>query len=279
MEFLTPPWWKTDDYNDDSPCGPLNLNDESLWGPNGAAMVQLWNNGTTNTGWGRDTFMKEYKRNAFNPKRILHGYEKGAWNFAWIMRSANLVCIDIDGKNGGLDHATELGFLPPTAAETSKSGNGYHLFYHTDDSWDAADGFAEYRDHIGIVTGVDIRGTGCVYHYPTQRWNGRDLAILPPHLKLKLQAKRLQQQAASNTIKKTLELEPEEIAMMHDQMIEDLAKPIPAGKRNNTLFAIGSKMKEAEVPKWEELIEQRAYDVGLEDDEIDKLIRNITNYS
>ena len=194
------------------------------------------------------------------------------------MRSARIVCIDIDGKNGGFEHISELGFLPPTLSETSKSGNGYHLFYATDDTWDHAEGFAAHRDQIGIVTGVDIRGTGCVYHYPTQGWNDRPLAQLPQHLDERLQLRRKQQQLVFANIAKTLSLDPEEIAMMHDDLITELAKPIPAGKRNNTLFAIGSKMKEARVPEWSELLADRANEIGLDADEIDKLIANIVKY-
>ena len=66
--------------------------------------------------------------------------------------------------------------------------------------------------------------------------------------------------------------------MMHDDLITELAKPIPAGKRNNTLFALGSKMKEARVPEWSELLADRANEIGLDEDEIDKLIANIVKY-
>ena len=37
--------------------------------------------------------------------------------------------------------------------------------------------------------------------------------------------------------------------MMQDEMVSELAKPIPAGKRNQTLFAIGSQMEQAQVPR------------------------------
>ena len=279
MNFSTTPWWQSDEYLDDSALGMMPIGDADVWGPKGPALVKLWNDGRTQTGWGRDAFMTEYKRQNFLLNRILHGYVKGTWNFAWIMRSARIVCIDIDGKNGGFENASELGYLPPTLSETSKSGNGYHLFYLTDDEWDVNDGFAGFRDHIGLVTGVDIRGTGCVYHYPTQRWNDRQIVKLPAHLEQKLKKKHQQRQHASMVIQKTLALDPEEIAIMHDELITELSKPVPTGKRNNTLFAIGSKMAEAKVPDWQTLVGDRAVAVGLDEEEVDKLITNIGRYA
>ena len=80
-------------------------------------------------------------------------------------------------------------------------------------------------------------------------------------------------------IQKTLALDPEEIAIMHDDLITELSRPIPTGKRNNTLFAIGSKMAEAKVPDWQTLVGDRAVAVGLDEDEVDKLITNIGRYA
>lgn len=278
MEFPDKAWWQLDEYNLSGANDGPRMDDASLWGPQGPALVQLWNDGKTGPGWGRDEFMRRYKKLEFAPRRVLYGYDRGAWNFAWIMRSGRLVCIDIDGKNEGFDHASELGFLPPTVAETSKSGNGYHLFYRVDDDWDVNEGFALYRDHIGIVKGVDVRGTGCVYHYPTQRWNSRELVQLPAHLAQRLQQRSINQRRQMENIQKTLELDPEEIAMLHDELLTELKKPIPQGKRNNTLFAIGSQLLAAEVPGWEEKLGDRASQVGLDDEEIDKLLANIKKY-
>lgn len=278
MEFNLNPWWRIDTYDDDSACGPMDLDRIDIWGKNGPAMIQLWPNGSTAEGWGRETFMTEYNKGMFQPRRILYGYNKQKWNYAWIMRGTRVVCVDIDGKNGGFEHASELGFLPHTAAEISKSGNGYHLFYLTDDIWDTTDGFATYRDHIGIVQGVDIRGTGCVYHHPGQRWNRRPLAQLPQFLDERLQQRARQQQLQTSNINKILALDPEEVAIMHDELISDLAKPIPAGKRNNTLFAIGQKMKQAQVPRWDELLQDRAIQLGLDIDEAEKLVANVARY-
>ena len=66
---------------------------------------------------------------------------------------------------------------------------------------------------------------------------------------------------------------------MHDELFERLKKPIPAGKRNNTLFAIGSEMKTAGVPDWDIRIGARAEELGLDADEVTKLVSNIETYA
>lgn len=278
MKLNSLPWWQDDIYNLAGANDGPPMGDFSLWGPQGPALVQLWPDGRTGPGWGREEFMERYNKMEFSARRILFGYDKGAWDFAWIMRSGRIVCIDIDGKNGGFDHVSELGFLPRTTAEISMSGNGYHLFYLVDDTWDEKDGFARYRDAIGIVTGVDFRGTGCVYHKKTQRWNGEPLAMLPEHLSTKLLLRSATRERQLSNIQKTLELDPEEVAMLHDELLTELKKPIPTGKRNNTLFAIGCQLAAAEVPEWSEAVSDRANEVGLGVDEIEKLIANIENY-
>lgn len=250
-----------------------------LFGEKGPALVPLYEDGTTARGWGRDTFMKKYMQNEFAKNRALFGYDKGKHAVSYVMRASRLLCVDIDGKNGGFDHASELGYLPPTLAEISKSKNGYHVFYETDEVWDLADGFAGYRDQIGIVQGVDIRSTGCVYHKSQQRWNDLPLAKLPAHLHTKLTERAARITTEKQDIMKKLELDPMEVAMMQDEYKDELKKPIPAGKRNNTLFAIGSKMKLAKVPGWKEAVAGRASEVGLETEETEKLLTNIENYS
>jgi hypothetical protein len=271
------PWWRTDEYVDDQAI-PSAL--QQYAGLEGVALVRAWPNGKTDPGWGAETFMSRYQRRKFNPKPILMGYDEGMFAFAFVMRSVRLVCIDIDGKNGGLEHVGKLGMLPYTLAETSKSGDGYHLFYKTsDDQWDPELGFAEFADRIGIEQGVDIRATGCVYHHPHQRWNDRAVAELPQHIKDRLRAKAQAAAAQTAAIKAVLTNEdPLEVAMMQDELITDLNKPIAAGKRNTTLFAIGTQMCEAQVPGWQGLVEKRATDIGLDRDETAKLIANITKY-
>src|SRR5690242_14456333 len=139
------PWWQTDSYDDDVAVPSAFSN---YAGPEGLALVRAWPDGRTDPGWGLqganggDGFMPRYMRGEFNERRVVYGYDHGKWAFAFVMRSVRVVCIDIDGKNGGLEHAKRLGALPPTMAETSKSGNGYHLFYRTDENWDDVRGFA-----------------------------------------------------------------------------------------------------------------------------------------
>lgn len=279
------PWWQTDVYEGDVALPHTFV---EMAGPKGVALVIAWPDGRTTAGWGlqgppddpTNGFMQRYPRGEFNARRVLHGFRKGSWNFAIVMRSVRLVCIDIDGKNGGLEHAKRLGMLPPTMAETSKSGDGFHLFYEVEDEWSPDRGFGVLGDRIGIEQGVDIRATGCVYHYPQQRWNDRPVAMLPDHLKT-IMLSRDQKVAESNRrITAVLQSNDEiEVLLMHDQLEADLAAPIPAGKRNNTLFAIGSQLQQAQVPDWENKVHARALDVGLDQAEADKLIANINRYA
>lgn len=278
------PWWRTDQYDWDKDL-PQAFHD--LAGSKGVALVRAWPDGRTSQGWGlippkgsTEGFMPRYLRGEFDPRRALHGYHKGNWNFAVVMRSVRMVCIDIDGKNGGLEHAKRLGMLPYTLAETSKSGDGYHLFYSVDEPWDARAGYGRFADRIGIQQGVDIRATGCVYHHPQQRWNDRAPAPLPDHLAQLLLQREQKQAATTERITKVLNSNDEmEVLMMQDEMVSELAKPIPNGKRNQTLFAIGSQMHTAQVPGWDEKLTERALQVGLDQDEADKIVANIQRYA
>jgi hypothetical protein len=268
----------TEVYDDDT---SLSAADQSNWvcGPKGLALVRAWPDGRTDHGWGSD-FMQHYMRGEFNARRVLYGFDKGKWNFAIVMRSTQLVCIDIDGKNGGNDGAKKLGVIPPTLAETSKSGAGHHLFYVVDEPWNPLTGYGSMGDRIGIEQGVDFRAVGCVYHHPQQRWNNREPALLPDHLKTILLQREQKVAAASARIVATLEGQDEmEVLMMQDEILASLKKPIPVGKRNNTLFAIGSEMKTAAIPNWEDLLVDRATVLGLGGDEITKLVNNINRYA
>lgn len=277
------PWWQTDEYIHDNAL-PQDFTDHA--GPNGVALVRAWPDGRTDKGWGlmgpdgSEGFIPRYERGEFNQRRVLYGFEKGKWAFAIIMRSVRLVCIDIDGKNGGLEHAKRLGMLPHTMSETSKSGDGYHLFYSVDEQWDDARGFGLLGDRIGIEQGVDVRAVGCVYHHPQQRWNDRPVAPLPEHLKTLLLHREQKVAAQTERIVKVLQSSDEtEILMMHDEILTDLAKPIPAGKRNTTLFAIGSQMQSAQIHDWDEKLYTRALDVGLDNHEAQKIVENVKRYA
>lgn len=282
LQIPTQNWWETDRYTVDKLL-PVQFEEAELWGPKGPALVRAYEDGSTQRGWGLtskegDGFMPRYLRGEFAARRTEYGYDAGKNAAAFVLRSGRLVCVDIDGKNGGLEHAGSLGALPRTLAETSKSGTGYHLYYRTTEEWDEALGFELIPDQIGIVQGVDIRGTGCVYHYPTQRWNDSEVAPIPAWLQDRLLLKKQHRANAVAAISKIKTLDETEILLMHAELLDELKKPIPAGRRNNTLFAIGSQLKLAEVPDWQAALEQRAHDLGLDNGEVSKLVENIEKY-
>lgn len=271
-------WWMTEQYDRDVAI-PSELVKYS--GPKGVAVLRAWQDGRTTKGWGESTFMDLYLKGRFNGRPVLPGYQQGRWALAYVMRSMRLVCLDIDGKNGGFDGVKKLGMLPYTLAETSKSGNGYHLFYAIeDDVWNLDKGYAQLPDRISLEQGVDLRAVGCVYHYPQQRWNEREIVPLPSYMHQQLLARKASNDAQVDAIIKLLDAgDPTEVVMMQDQLITDLNKPIPPGRRNTSLFAIGSQMFLGQVPGWKKLVHDRALALGLDIDEADKLIGNIERYS
>lgn len=271
-------WWERHEYHIDALL-PEELQDPDLWGPKGPAFVRAYADGSTQQGWGGTDFMPRYTRGEFLSRRTEYGYNLGKHAAALVTRSFRGFVVDIDGKNGGLQFAGSLGALPLTLAETSKSGNGYHLYYLTDELWDEETGFSLIPDHIGIVQGVDIRGSGCVYHHDTQRWNGFNPVQAPQWLVDRLLQRKQQREHSAATIQKTLNsLDETEILIMHSNLLDELAKPIPAGKRNTTLFAIGSQLKQAEVPDWGQAVSDRAIALGLPTTEAEKIVSNIENY-
>lgn len=280
MEFqkLTP-WWESDAFDVDSTT-PIRL----PGGPKGLATVQAFEEGKTQAGWGltgkdgAPGFMENYLKGRFNPRVTDHRYYKQGLPFAYVMRSMQAICIDVDGKNGGFESMPALGHLPPTLTETSKSGTGIHLFYATDEAWSDELGYALFDDRIGLVTGVDVRATGCVYHHSTQRWNGRELAPLPEYLATKLREakeKRAVQRAALANID---DMDEVDRLMAQHAALEELKKPIPQGKRNNTLFAIGTQLKLAGIEGWEVALSDRAEELGLDASETEKLVANVATY-
>lgn len=273
------PWWRAEIYSSSQLVPPINMN--PLSGPLGPAYVQVFPDGSTAPGWGGKQFMEKYRKRAFHARRAVAIYERHTTPFALVMRSVSMVCIDIDGKNGGFDSAAALN-LPVTLAETSKSGNGYHLFYLTDDHWDVGSGFANLNDRISFRQGVDIRGVGCVYHWPTQQWNAKRPVQLPDHIRMELTKKSSDIEVRVAEITRLRDStdpdEQEEFLIMQDTVQSKLTQPIPAGRRNNTLFAIGAEMCVAQVPGWEEQIYNRAVEVGLDDLEAEKLVKNIRRY-
>lgn len=243
--------------------------------------MQVFDDGSTAPGWGGKTFIDKYRKRGFHSRRAQAVYDRHDTPFALVMRSVSMICLDIDGKNGGIESATALN-LPPTMAETSKSGNGYHLFYLVDDTWNPTFGFERLRDRIGWRTGIDIRSVGCVYHYPSQRWNTLRPAPLPESLLMDLEQARddIEARAAQiNTLRASTDPDDHmEFLMLQTTIQSKLTAPIPAGKRNNTLFAIGAEMKLAQITDWQEQVLNRAVEVGLSDEEAEKLVKNIDRY-
>ena len=270
--MLQQSWMETDLY-----VVPVRFPSQLLpeAGPRGSAYVPVWSDGSTASGWSEKHFMSHYTADRFSPAKLALNVP-----VALVMRSVRAICIDIDGKNDGFKNIGKLGMLPPTLAETSKGGNGLHLFYRTEqDIWDPKLGYAQFRDRISIVPGVDIRATGCVYRYAHQRWNHRQLADAPTFLQQKLLEDQNRADHQISAIIKILDSQDEtEVLMMKDQLLEDLKKDIPPGRRNNTLFAIGNQLRLVGVSNWADLIEQRAQQVKLDRRETSKLIANIEKY-
>jgi len=254
---------------------------KDLEGPLGLAYTQVNPDGSTAPGWGGAQFMGKYRKRGFDVRRALAVHEKKGTPFALVMRSTKMVCLDIDGKNGGIDSAAMLN-LPETLAETSKSGNGYHLFYMVDDTWSPSFGFERLRDRIGWRTGIDVRAVGCVYHYSSQQWNTKAPVPMPEHILIDLET---QSQAVTEKREHLLALststDPDdqlEFMMLQTTIESRLSEPIPSGKRNNTLFAIGAEMKAAQILGWEQQVYDRATQLGLDDAEAEKLVGNIRKY-
>ena len=258
-------------------------------GPNGLALVDVFKNGATTPGWGlvgKDGgpgFARNYSKHKFSPAPRLVKFNQGN-PFAFVMRSLRLVMVDIDrhltdgGADGLISAATMK--LPPTLAETSRSGAGRHLFYSVDDIWSDELGFGMYDDALGVEPGIDIRATGCAYHYPSQHWNNLPVATIPDSVKAYLVVKKNRKNAQIAALRHAASNpDSEEALVIQDALLQELARNIPVGKRNASLFAIGSKMKEAGILEWMAAVADRANELGLSDEETNKLIGNIERYS
>lgn len=259
-------------------------------GPHGVALVDVYASGRTTPGWGlqgangKPGFMVNYAAKKFWPRPRLIDLQRHHRAYAIVMRSVNIIALDIDrhtddGGADGFKAAAKLD-LPVTLAQTSKSGAGRHLFYRTDEIWDDELGFGHWDDVIGLKPGIDVRAVGCIYHYASQRWNREPLADLPDELHDLLEARKAKKEEVERILRSATsdDITDEERLIMHDTLIQELNKPIDTGKRNVTLFAIGTKMKTAGVPDWEARLHQRALDVGLPDAEAAKLVSNVQKY-
>ena len=277
MLNIPTPWWTDPANYKGSEAVPSELAIHA--GPQGVAVVNAYASGATQVGWGlqdsegNPSFMPRYKKREFAPQK-----KHASSPFAFVMRSLAVVAIDIDGKNGGIESAaTLLGNAPKTLAQTSRGGNGFHLFYTVEDTWDPETGFSRFKDVIGLTTGIDIRSIGCIYRYPHQKWHLHTVTPLPALIEQKLEYKEAQRRVAVMRVENAA-TDKEEQLLLHRELEENLKRPIKVGQRNNVLFAIGSQLKDSHHADWEQLISDRAEDVGLDSWEIDKLIRNIHNY-
>lgn len=275
-------WFENDtSFTDTTPLPPAVY---EASGPKGPALVSVFKEGKTTTGWGPATFMECYDSGKFRPdSRVLAAQQKQR-PFALVMRSVSLIAVDIDRhlEDGGADGfvaARKLG-LPATLAQTSRSGKGRHLLYAVDDSWDSQLGFARFDDAIAIAPGVDVRAVGCIYRHATQRWNSEEIAPAPESILELLQARKEKREVAAALLSYAASVPPDsvEALIIHDSLLSELAKPIPVGKRNSTLFAIGAKMYAAGVPGWEQALMDRAHEIGIDQNEAAQIVRNVTKY-
>ena len=250
---------------------------ERQW-PKSLALVRVnTEDSKTQAGWGRTRFAKNHERSRFDPDRVIDSFVREERPFGFVMRSLPMVCVDIDGKNGGIQ-ASRILRLTPTLAERSKSGNGYHLFYRVPEAvWNPAYGYEEFNDANGILPGVDIRAVGIVYHYPQQRWNELDIASIPNSLR-RLLAERKHSQERERA-RKAVPLDGDDLAIAQEQTLERLAGSIPTGKRNQTLFAIGCDLRLYNVPDWPDLLIARGSQLGLPLGELKEVVRHVKRYS
>lgn len=243
------------------------------------SLVRVYPNGKTQPGWGAVDFVDNYAKNKFDPQRALKFYQKYEQPFGLVMRSIPFLCVDIDGKNGGVATANTLN-LPRTLAERSRSGNGYHLFYRIPYSvWNPLRGYDELPDLIGLVPGVDIKGTGVVFHYPNQRWNSLDVAHIPASLEKLVTGARDVKRITRMARTGVASMDADDLVIVHDQLKTELEGRFTAGGRNQKLFAIGAQMLAVGYPAWDIALYDRGVQIGLDMDEITSIINNIESYS
>ena len=267
-------WFEDNKQYTDNRAVPLQFDYGRL------SLVKVYPNGKTQPGWGAKDFVDNYAQAKFRPERVQEAYERRQQPFAFVMRSVPLICVDIDGKNGGIRTAEVLGLSQPTLAERSRSLNGYHLFYRLPyTNWNMARGFDEFNDIIGLVPGVDIKGTGLVFHYPNQRWNTEDIQLLPPSLGELIGKVKAIRKATRLTKFATQELDEDELVMLHDQLSDELNKKVDVGSRNNRLYAVGAQMCVAGYPSWDLALYDRGAELGLSMEEITDLIKDIEQYA
>ncbi|QGH78643.1 DNA primase/polymerase [Microbacterium phage Wesak] len=243
-------------------------------------LIRLYPNGKTQSGWNVKEYMENHDRGAFKPRRALKYYDRYGMPFGMVMRSVPLVGIDIDGKNGGVETSGALR-LTRSLAETSKSGNGYHVVYSVPyTQWHETRGYDELPDIIGLLPGVDIKGTGILFHFPSQKWNKLPIAPLPQSLfELISNARDSRRLRRLSRATSKTDIDPDDLVIIHDQLKTELNGRFVKGGRNQKLFAIGAQMRTAGYPNWEQALYDRGLEIGLDLDEITSVINNIESYS
>ena len=241
-------------------------------------LVRVYPGGATQPGWGAKEFEENFYKGRFDVGRSLPAFDKYRQPFGLVMRGVPLICVDIDGKNDGINTARVL-HLPKTLGEVSKSGNGYHLFYSIPGAeWIPGKGYDEFPDIIGLIPGVDVKGTGIVYHYPQQRWNRTEIAVAPRSLLKLLSASRDSKQMRLAAVRST-DMDDEERAMLHDQIRTRLKGRFEAGNINNKLFAIGAQMLNSGYPNWQHELMVRGLEVGSTEEKMTTIINNVIQYT
>jgi hypothetical protein len=243
-------------------------------GPNGTAYVKVYGE-KTQPGWGHERFMKNYTRNFFGHHKI-----DPREPFAIVMRSLRLLVIDIDGKNDGYKAAAELD-LPPTLAETSKSGDGHHLFYSYPDEWHPIEGYAGQPDRVGMWPGIDVKSTGVVYHHPQQKHNGLGIAPVSYKVMEMLEKRNARDAQLRVTPEQASEMTDEDLKFKRDILLIELSQPRTDG-RDTSLWRIGASLLNLGVDEtyMAEKILAAGLKWGVPEDIINgKIIPNIINYA
>lgn len=268
---MTTMWYEDEDqYTEVTPWSDLAEHS----GPHGVAVVQVFRE-KTQPGWGHERFMKNYSRSFFDPGKVPEGKP-----YALVMRSLRLLCVDIDGKNDGYKAAKKLE-LPPTLAETSKSGNGHHLLYSYPDEWDENAGYVDQPDRINMWQGIDIKSVGVVYHHLHQRWNTEAIAVLPESIGADLRRRRARDEFLTTTPSQASELSDEDLKFKRDMLLIELSRARSTG-RDSSLWRIGASLLNLGVDEayMAEKIRAAGIRWGVPLDVIDgKIIPNIISYA
>lgn len=255
-------------------CQHLQPELEEYAGPNGIAVVKVYGE-KTQPGWGSERFMRNYVRNFFNIDKIQAGDP-----YALVMRSLRLLVVDIDGKNDGYSEASKLD-LPVTLAETSKSGNGHHLFYSYPDEWDEHDGYAAQPDRIGMWAGIDIKSSGVVYHHDHQLWNSEAISPISDEVWVQLTKRNSRDSQLRITPSQAAELTDEDLKFKRDVLLIELSQDRKDG-RDTSLWRIGASLLNLGVD--EQYMAEKILAAGLKwgvpkDTITGKIIPNIISYA